>query len=827
MSPEVRATYRVQLHSGFTLDEAAAIVPYLARLGVSHLYCSPYLQARAGSTHGYDVVDQSKVNSELGGQAAHDRLCSVLAEHDMAHIVDVVPNHMTVTDRANAWWWDVLKHGPESRYASYFDIDWDPPEEKLHRTILIPILGDHYGRVLEAGQFSLELEAEEPIVRYFDHALPLAPGSLGPSTVEEANANTNLLHDILERQHYRLAFWRAAGQELNYRRFFSINDLAALRMDNPNVFDDVHRLVLSFVRSGRLDGLRIDHIDGLRDPEGYLTQLRSWAPNAYIVVEKILEPDEALRREWPVQGTTGYDFLNRVNGLFVDGSNEEAFTALYRDLVEDTVDIRLLKYDKKMLLMKTELAADVERLTELFATLCDQHHSYRDFTRHEIRTALRETIAWFPVYRTYVSAATGRRSEQDVAYVREAIKLAAEHRPQLDETLLLFLADVLLLEVDDVTAHELAMRFQQTTGPVMAKGVEDTTFYLYNRFVALNEVGGDPGSFAVALDEFHQAMERTQRDFPDTMLASSTHDTKRSEDVRARLALLSEMPHVWSATSFRWTEMNAPHRRGGWPDRNIEYLLYQTLVGAWPLSVERAQAYIEKAAREAKVHTSWTDPDPDYERALRDFVAAVLTDKAFVSDLEAFCEPLVAPGRVNSLAQTLVKLTAPGVPDIYQGTEAWDLSLVDPDNRRPVAHAELDRIVGTLEGWDHAVSADEAGGPKLYLIKTALSVRSRWPEAFGSGSTYRPLRASGAKKDHVVAFERGDERGSRVVTVVPRLVWSLGEWGDTTLELPPGRWREELGGAVFSGRTRLADLTRGVPLALLVRQQEGEVQRRD
>ncbi|MFP5352546.1 MAG: malto-oligosyltrehalose synthase, partial [Actinomycetota bacterium] len=540
MSPEVRATYRVQLHKGFTLDDAAAIVPYLARLGISHLYCSPYLQARSGSTHGYDVVDQSRVNAELGGQEAHDRLCATLAEHGMGHILDVVPNHMTVTDRANSWWWDVLKHGPDSRYAAYFDIDWDPPEQKLRRTILIPVLGDHYGRVLEAGDIRLESEGDELLVRYYEHVLPLAPGSLGEASTDEANGDVDLLHEVLERQHYRLAFWRAAGQELNYRRFFSINDLAALRMDNPNVFDDVHRLVVSFVREGKLDGLRIDHIDGLRDPEGYLVQLRSWAPEAYIVVEKILEPGEELRREWPVEGTTGYDFLNLVNGLFVNPAAEDDFTSIYEEVIGDPLDVEQLRHDNKMLLMKTELAADIERLTELFATVCEEHRSFRDYTRHEMRTVLREVIACFPVYRTYVSAAGGRKTETDIAYIREATGRAQGHLPHLEDNLLKFLADILLLEVKGEAAQELAMRFQQTTGPVMAKGVEDTTFYIYNRFVALNEVGGDPGRFGVSLDRFHDAMTSAQRNFPRAMLASSTHDTKRSEDVRARLALLSE-----------------------------------------------------------------------------------------------------------------------------------------------------------------------------------------------------------------------------------------------------------------------------------------------
>lgn len=408
MSPEVRATYRVQLHKDFGFDDATEIVPYLARLGISHLYCSPYLQARAGSTHGYDVVDQSKISDELGGAEAHRRMCDELARHGMSHILDVVPNHMTVTDRANGWWWDVLKNGTESHFAAYFDIDWDPPENKLRRTLLVPILGDHYGRVLSSGDIRLGREGDEVVVRYFEHVLPTAPGSTDGLELADVNDNPDLLHRVLEEQHYRLAFWRSAGQELNYRRFFSINDLAALRMDNPDVFDRVHALVLELVRTGLLDGLRIDHIDGLRDPEGYLTQLRSWAPKAYLVVEKILEHDESLRRSWPIQGTTGYEFLNRVLGLFVDGAGEDALSRVYADFVGEALDLEDLKHDKKMFLMETELAADIERLLELFAAFCHAEPDLRDFTRVELRDALRETIACFPVYRTYVS--TARRS---------------------------------------------------------------------------------------------------------------------------------------------------------------------------------------------------------------------------------------------------------------------------------------------------------------------------------------------------------------------------------------------------------------------------------
>jgi (1->4)-alpha-D-glucan 1-alpha-D-glucosylmutase len=760
------------------------------------------------------VVDQSKISEELGGDEAHSRMCDELARHGMSHILDVVPNHMTVTDRANEWWWDVLKNGPESHFAPYFDIDWDPPEDKLHRTLLVPILGDHYGRVLRSGDIKLERENDEVVVRYFEHVLPTAPGSVGETDLQRAQNNPDLLHQLLERQHYRLAFWRSAGQELNYRRFFSISDLAALQMDNPDVFDRVHALVLELVRTGVLEGLRIDHVDGLRDPEGYLTQLRSWAPDAYLVVEKILEPEESLRRDWPIEGTTGYEFLNRVLGLFVDPSAEERFTQIYENFTGENGDLAQLKHDKKMLLMETELAADVERLLELFAGICHGETDLRDFTRVELRDALRETIAWFPVYRTYVSTARHSVDEQDEAYVTRATTLAAEARPEL-AALLLHLRDLLLLRVEGDSQAEFGLRFQQTTGAVMAKGVEDTVFYLYNRFVALNEVGGDPGTFGTEPRAFHDHMDTAQHEWPLSMLATSTHDTKRSEDVRARLALLSEIPDRWEDAVRRWRATNEVHRSAPAPDRNIEYLLYQTLVGAWPLDVDRALAYVEKAAKEAKAHTSWTAPDRGYEDALRAFVTGILSDERFVSDLRAFAEPLIEPGSINSLAQQLVKLTAPGVPDIYQGTEVWDLSLVDPDNRRPVDFLQRASILDALREADAAAALGraDAGGPKLFVTRRALAVRNALPEAFGSDSSYEPLRAQGSKASHVVSFVRG----GRAITVVPRLVLGLaGSWDDTTIQLPDGRWRDELSDREFEGKTKMSELCEQLPVALLV-----------
>jgi len=805
-----RATYRVQLHAGFDFDDAAAIVPYLAKLGISHLYCSPYLKARAGSTHGYDVVDHSRVNEELGGAEAHARLLDALKEHQMGHILDIVPNHMAINDPANTWWWDVLKHGPHSRYASFFDIDWDPPEDKLRRKILVPILGDHYGRILEAREIQFGYAGAQPVARYHEHTLPLAPGT-EPGDIESANHDAKALHEVLEEQNYRLARWRVASEELNYRRFFAINDLAALRAENPEVFRQTHALVLDLVERGELQGLRIDHIDGLRRPGEYLAALRAAAPDAYIVVEKILEHDEVLPG-WPVHGTTGYDFLNRVNGLFLDPSGAGALTSVYETFTGDVEDLDDQRRAKKLAIANSELASDLERLTDLFSEICERQRSYRDYTQRELRSALVETMAAFPVYRTYVNPASRSLDETDRRVIETAIARASERREDLEPELFELLRDILSLRYDRPAENNLAMRFQQATGAVMAKGIEDTLFYTYNRISSLNEVGGDPGRWGVSTDDFHRLNAAAQREWPASMLATSTHDTKRSEDVRLRISLLSQMPERWAEAVGRWSGMNMRHRAGSSPSRGDEYLLYQTLVGAWPLDAGRAAEFMTKAAKEAKLHTSWIDPDEPYDSALRVFVEALLDDPGFVSDLEEFVAPLVGPGRVASLAQTLIKLTAPGVPDIYQGTEVWDLSLVDPDNRRPVDY-EARRAL--LEGAGESPPSldDDGGAAKSFVVQRALAVRADLPEVFGETSSYEVVAATGEHAERVVAFGRG----RRVLTVVPRLTYALPEMSTTTLALPAGTWTDRLAGAAYEGVVELADLWRDFPLSLLTK----------
>ncbi|MGH2820622.1 MAG: malto-oligosyltrehalose synthase, partial [Actinomycetota bacterium] len=661
MSPSrlpVTATYRVQLNAGFGFEDAGALVRYLSRLGVSHLYCSPYLQALPGSAHGYDVVDHGRLSDELGGPAGHAGMCAALDRAGMGHIADIVPNHMAADPRHNRHWWDVLRLGPASAYARFFDIDWDAPDAELKSKVLVPVLGSPLDDVLASGELRLVELRGEPALGYHDHVFPLAPGSLGAVSGDVTSQHS--MRALLERQHYLLAYWRAAFDKLNYRRFFAINELVALRMEGPQAFAEVHGLILQLVRAGKLEGVRVDHVDGLAAPRSYLERLRSEVgDNACIVVEKILASDERLPEDWPVQGTTGYDFTNAVAGLFVDPAAEKALTEAYEGFTGRGAGLEALEQDKKLHLMRTELAPDVNRLAVSLGAL----HDSPGRAAEPCREVLEEVVAAFDVYRTYVE---GFASEADSRRIRSALARARARRPDLPEEMYARVEDVLLRPKDHGELGEaFTTRFQQTTGPVMAKAVEDTLFYAHNRFVALNEVGGDPGRFGVGLEAFHDFCASLQSRHPGTLLATSTHDTKRSEDVRARLAVLSEMPDAWASAVARWSAANERHRRGGLPDRNTEYLLYQTLVGAWPLGTSRAVAYMEKACKEAKERTSWIDPDPAYDDALRAFVKAVCEDPGFGADVSRFVAPLIEPGRINSLAQTLIKLTAPGVPDLY------------------------------------------------------------------------------------------------------------------------------------------------------------------
>jgi (1->4)-alpha-D-glucan 1-alpha-D-glucosylmutase len=878
---EPRATYRVQLRPEFGFDDAAAIAGYLRDLGISHLYSSPQLAARAGSTHGYDVVDPSVLNPELGGREGHRRLEVALGAAGLGMVLDIVPNHMAIGGPENRWWWDVLENGPSSRYAAYFDVEWDPPESYLRNKVLLPVLADQYGRVLEAGGIRVVRDGTWFAVRVGEQSFPVSPrsadsvlriaaersgadelafiadalGRLPPTTatdrsavarrardievlrrqlarligerpdvaaaiddvLDELNATPDALDAFLERQHYRLALWRAARRDLGYRRFFGINTLAALRIEDELVFRDTHRLILRMVDGGEIDGLRVDHPDGLYDPLAYLERLRAAAPDAWIVAEKILEPGESLREDWPIDGTTGYDFLNEVGGLFVDPAGEAPLTALYEELV-GPVDYQAELRGKKELVLGEELGSDFNRLTQLFLDVAEGHRRQRDYTRDELHGALRAVIACMPVYRTYVRAEAGVVASEDKGFVRAAIADAAARRPDLDPGLFEFLESILLLRVTGPLEADLAMRFQQLTGPAMAKGAEDTAFYTYNRLLALNEVGGDPSRFGASPAEFHAFAGRIADRWPRTMNATSTHDTKRGEDVRLRIAALSETAEAWASTVREWRSRNAGHRTGDWPDANTEYLLYQTLVGTWPIAPDRLATHLTKAMREAKVHTSWAAPNEAYESAVQAFAAAVLADPGFCADLEALLRPIVRAARLSSLAQTLLKITAPGVPDFYQGTELWDLSLVDPDNRRPVDYNARRRILAELLdlGPDDVLARMDDGAPKLWLIRRALAVRREQPALFGPGADHRPLEAQGPRASNVIAFVRG----GRAVTIAPRLVLGLGDppdWRATRLTLPPGRWRSALTGApVAGGMTEVDALLADFPVALLV-----------
>ncbi|MGH3155034.1 MAG: malto-oligosyltrehalose synthase, partial [Streptosporangiaceae bacterium] len=756
-----------------------------------------------------------------------------------------------VGGRANAWWWDVLEHGAASLHAGYFDIDWDPPQPELAGQILVPVLGDHYGRVLEAGELTVEEGDGHAFVRYHEHELPLSPrtldgldrdgeGRLTPAAIEALNRDPGALDALLRRQNYRLAYWRTEAEELNYRRFFDIATLAGVRVEDPQVFADTHRLVIALTMKGEgevgggVGGLRIDHVDGLADPRRYLERLREETHGGYVVVEKILASGEELPQDWPVAGTSGYDFLTSVNQVFTDSGGAAAMRAAYTEFTGESADYAEAVYAAKTQVMSGTLATEMERLTAILARVCDGHRRVRDFARRQLREVLREIIAAFPVYRPYArpsdSARQGRRvSQADLDHVAAAVAGARLRRPELDAELAAFVGELLTGEHPGGPETEFAVHFAQVSAPVMAKGVEDTAFYRYLVLASLCEVGGDPGEFGRPVADFHRAMTTAAERWPQAMLTLSTHDTKRSGDVRARLALLAELPEAWWQAAVGWARINQRHKRDGWPDRNTEYLLYQTLAGAWPLAGDRVARFMAKAVKEAKVHTSWTDADPGYDEAVDAFVAAVLTDQDFVASLERFLagHELIRRGRLSSLAQVALLLTCPGVPDVYQGTELWDLSLVDPDNRRPVYFAVRERLAAELAGAgpEQAMARMAEGGPKLWLIQRLLRHRLGHPEPFGPGSGYAPLPVTGGKAEHVVAFTRtGGQAGAPgLVVVVPRLLARLGgdpsspgTWDGTAVELPDGPWTDVLGGGqVPGGAAGVGALLRRFPVAVL------------
>ncbi len=901
-----RATYRLQFNADFTFRDATDLVLYLAELGVGDLYASPYMKARPGSTHGYDITDHNALNPEIGTEEEHEAMISALHEHGMGHLLDIVPNHMGAGSD-NAWWLDVLENGPASAYARFFDVDWKPTNRRgMWGKVLLPILGDHYRAILEGGELNLSFDAEEGSfsVSYYEHRLPLDPRTypmvfadlpappddermLELRTLADAFGNLpergydgdvagvrerdaaiyrrwlarlcrevpaaarvieervrflngegghEAMHEILEEQAYRLTYWRVASDEINYRRFFAINDLAGIRIEDERVFDATHRLILSLVKSGKVNGLRIDHPDGLYDPAGYFRRLQASAgPDGpvFVLVEKILAHHEDLPDDWPVAGTTGYDFTNLVNGLFVDIGGERAMDLAYRRFLGRSVDFGEILYECKRTIMREDLASELAvlsrrllRISEGFTEGTGHARRTNDFTINGLRDALSEVVAFFPVYRTYITP--GNVSEADRCHVGWAIARARKHSAAADKGVFDFLRDVLLLEgegPDEYRASVAAfvMKFQQYTGPVMAKGMEDTALYRYNRLTSLNEVGGEPERFGTSVSAFHHVNGERAKHWPHAMLASSTHDTKRGEDVRARINVLSEIPGEWRGKLVRWGRMNRSRRRevdgAPAPSRNDEYLLYQTLLGAGPLDEGEAgtegfrgriRAYMEKAMREARTHTSWTNVNEEYEQAVSDFVDALLApveNDLFLEDFLPFQRKISRLGALNSLSQTLIKLTAPGVPDIYQGNELWDLSLVDPDNRRPVDYELRRSLLSDLKRMEPANAyslleegAWQNGSPKLYLTWKALELRREMPELFENGE-YVPLETVGERADHIVAFARrsGDET---TITVVPRFCSRLASeaglafcsevWKDTGIMLP-----ENVGVAAF------------------------------
>ncbi|WP_018686433.1 malto-oligosyltrehalose synthase [Actinokineospora enzanensis] len=744
----MRSTYRLQLRPGFGFAETADLAEYLADLGVGAVYTSPILTPTPGSTHGYDVVDPSRANPELGGEPGRLAMVKRLRALGLDLVVDIVPNHMAVeVPSANPWWWDVLTHGPSSRYARYFDIASFP--------VVLPVLG--------SDEDLDKLTVEGDRLRYYDHEFPIAPGT--------GTGDARAVHD---RQHYRLIDWRRAAQELNYRRFFDVTTLAGVRVEDPEVFEATHREVLRWVAEGDVQGLRVDHPDGLADPTGYAHRLAERA-RCWIVVEKILEPGEVLPESWPVAGTTGYDALREVCGVFVDPAAEQAFDALATELGVPT-DFDAVRGECRRLIATTSLAAEVDRIASFVS----------DVDNGQARQVIAELMACFPVYRSYLPEGEDHWAAA-VAEVRRVRPDLADAVAAVDR------------QVRDDPHGELATRVQQTSGMIVAKGTEDTTFYRYTRFAALNEVGGDPSRFGVEPAEFHAAQAARETRHPFAMTTLSTHDTKRSEDVRARLAVLAELPEEFGAAVRRWTE------RCGLPEPTLNLLAWQSLLGAWPITPARLSAYLDKAAKEAKVRTSWTEHDEEFEEAVRAWPRAVFADPLLLAEVTAFAARITPHGWSNSLGQKLLQLAGPGVPDVYQGTELWDLSLVDPDNRRPVDFTERRDLLDKLAaGWPPPV--DETGAAKLHVVRTVLRLRRERPELF---TGYRPVEARGPAARHVVAFER-----TGLIAVATRFPARLTDWADTRVDLPGGTWIDQLTGRPADGG--VADLLTHYPVALLL-----------
>ena len=891
------STYRLQFHRGFRFRDAEALIPYLARLGITELYCSPLLAACPGSSHGYDICDHSRLNPEYGTAEDFAAFANALASHGMGLILDFVPNHMGIDPSANQWWRDVLENGPSSRYAQYFDIDWDPVKTELRGKVLLPILGDQYGSVLKSGELQIQYEDGAFSLHYFERNLPLNPRQMrrllehnlpeleGQRALEDPDqrefmsilfqlehmpaytetdshrvldrhrekevvrerlarlarvserirrhieenvrvfngepgnpASFDLLHSLLDAQAYRLSYWRTALHEINYRRFFDINELAAIRMEDREVFDAAHELVLDLIRKGTVTGLRLDHVDGLFDPREYFDRLISACGDgqiAYVVGEKILTAGEALRRDWAIHGTTGYDFLNDLNGLFVDSRKAQTFRKLYIRMVGAEEPFADIAYESRRLIITTSMVSELNMLARELNRISEVNREFRDFTLASLQEALREVVACFPNYRSYCTAKGW--DEFDQKTVDTAVARALRRNPALEPSIFEFLRRLLLPTAGTILPKsqyprgvQFAMKFQQYTGPMQAKGMEDTAFYRYGVLLSLNEVGGDPARFGRPPEEFHRSNQERRQSWPLAMLATSTHDTKRGEDARARLNVLSEIAEEWRTGVLRWARTNAGMRSQvdgvPAPGRGDEYIFYQSLLGSWPAGleepgpeyVERIRRFMLKAIKEKKEHTSWINPSEAYDTATSDFVHRTLTGsraKRFLRSFAPFAERVAWLGMLNALSQTVLKIVSPGVPDFYQGTELWNLSLVDPDNRAPVDYGVrrdfLDQMEPLLADSAGAAEAGPAvsemlanwqdGRIKLYVTTAGLRLRRELSAVFLDGE-YVPLQVEGDRKDHLVAFAR--ILGNRsVVAVVPRLVAGLAGTGN---RLPVG-----------------------------------------
>ena len=862
MSGSWIATYRLQLHAGFPLSAAQQVLGYLAELGISHVYLSPCLQAVPGSLHGYDVVDPGKISDDLGGEAAWVQFVRAARELKLRILLDIVPNHMSASQH-NRWWDDVLQQGPFSPFADFFDIR-NPEAQPF--CVHLCSLAKPYGAALEAGELSLEVMGNEPRVKHYDNTWPLAPASWGqlltgssercfdeldrlrsvavPAEEDRcayqrhaararhvlaAAAESGRLQDaitgvqgdkarfdaILSRQYYLLHGWKLSGELTNYRRFFDIDSLIGIRAERPEVAAATHARIEQMIANGEIDGLRVDHPDGLREPLQYFERLRRMLPDGRIYIEKILENDERLKGDWPIDGTVGYDFLAKVNRLWMDDQRADVLTATYSDFTGHSVNFGKLVREKKRAILETTFAASHELLAEAALKIARAAWQTRDLSPRHLREALEKLVTALPVYRTYRSASA--LDEEDKRILLEALQSARIGSPEIDAAAFDFLAALFTKPELDAAEADFIAKWQQLTPAVMAKGVEDTMFYCYDRLVSGNEVGSQASLIGISADKFHEFCHYLSDRWPRNMLATSTHDNKRSEDVRARISILSEIPERWSEALHQWSQLNAGAWQNRLPDRHAEYLLYQTLIGAWPIDHDRAWGYMLKACREAKISTSWHEPNISFEEKIRGFLGGVYESPDFIASLERFVEPLILPGRINGLAQTLIKLVAPGVPDFYQGTELWDLSLVDPDNRRPVDFAVRARLLKETPRLRAAeVLADwESGLPKLWMTARVLRVRRERSDDFSAAAKYQPLVAQGSHLGRLLAFRRGEN----LIAVVPRFTMTLsGEWGDTRLPLPGGSWRNCFTDESVQREVTPAALFASFPVALLIRE---------